>query len=132
MGNAAYVPELKESATACRVHCFGDLGPTFNLCIGEDAGSVGIAEAAACNGSGFCDDKAGGGALLIILRVEFVGDIAGAGAATGERGHENAVGQLEASELDGREYRRRVFHVFIFAKRCLSSGFLVKYQNECS
>src|SRR5438552_3788338 len=98
MRDATDVPKLKENAAAGGMHGVGDLAPAFDLRIGEDAGSIGITEAVRRNGGGFRDDQTGGGALMVILRVEFTGNIASAGAATGERGHQDSVGQLKASE----------------------------------
>jgi hypothetical protein len=45
-----------------------------------------------------------GGALAVILGHEVVGDVAGQrGARTGERGHHDAMAELDGSEIDWRE-----------------------------
>ena len=102
VGNAAAVPELAENESACFVDGGGDLFPALDLLGGVDAGGGGVAVAGRVDGGGFGEDEAHGGALAIVFHHEVGGDVAFAGAVTGEGGHHDAVRQGET----GGEFKR--------------------------
>ena len=103
MGDAAYVPDLREDAAAGVVDGGGDGLPCFDLLLGPDAGDVAVAYAEGVDGGAFGDDEAGAGALGVVLDGEGGGDVVGGSAEAGERGHDDAVGELQVAYLDGIE-----------------------------
>ena len=101
MGDPAHMPKLQKNPAARLVHGRDNLFPAPHLGLGMDAGSIGVTVAAGGDGGGFRDDQTGGGALPVILRIHFGGDVAFGGPAPGEGRHEDAVGQLQRPDLDG-------------------------------
>ena len=103
VGDAADVPDLREDVAACVVDGCGDGLPGFDLLLRPEAGDVGVADAQGVDGSAFGDDEAGGGALGVVVGHDGRGDVVGGAAQAGERGHEDAVGEVEVADLDGIE-----------------------------
>ena len=102
------MPDLREDVAACVVDGGGDGLPGFGLLFGPEAGNVGVAYAEGVDGCAFGEDEAGGGALGVVVGHDGRGDVVGRAAKAGERGHEDAVGEVEVAELDGVEERWHV------------------------
>ena len=80
------------------------MGFQASVCsLGPEAGDVGVADAEGVDGCAFGEDEAGGGALGVVVGHDGRGDVVGRAAEAGERGHEDAVGEVEVAELDGVE-----------------------------
>ena len=91
MAGAPAVPELQNDATAVRVNGISDAAPPGDLRRVVDAG-LGTAEGRVALDHHGClaNAQAGGGALGVILGHQRTGQMAGLGAAPGERRHHNA------------------------------------------
>jgi len=87
------------------MHGAGDQLPAFDLGVGPDARSIGIADAHGGDRGGFGDDQAGGGALGVIFGHQGIRHPAFVGAAAGQGRHDDAVGKLEIAHLDGLEQK---------------------------
>jgi hypothetical protein len=103
VGDAAYVPDLREDSSASVVGGGGDGLPEVSLFFGPDAGDVGVANAEGVDRSAFGDDEASGGALGVVLGHDGGGEVVGRAAEAGEGGHEDAVGEVKVADLDGVE-----------------------------
>ena len=81
----------------------GDQLPAGHLRIAMDARRERVALALRCHLGGFADDQTGAGPLRVIERVQRMGHIACAGATTRQRGHDDAVGQVEIAHAERAE-----------------------------
>jgi hypothetical protein len=106
MGDPADVPQLQEDLAAGAVDGFGDVGPAAYLIVGPDARGVRVADAHRRDRSGFAEDQAGRGALYVVLGHQRVRHSAFVGAAAGQRGHDDAVGQFQVAQFDRIENSR--------------------------
>src|SRR3990167_6719331 len=100
VGNAPDVPQLQNDFAACSVHGLGHIAPATYLLIRPDTGGIRVADAHWGHGGGFTDDQAGAGALHVVLGHQRVGHAAFIGAAAGQRGHDDAVIELQIANLD--------------------------------
>lgn len=103
VGDAADVPDLLEDAAAVGVNCGGDGLPGLDLLLGPDAGDLSVANAHGGDGGAFGDDEAGGGALGVVLRHDWRGDVIRSAPEAGKRGHDDAAGEREIAYFDGVE-----------------------------
>ena len=85
-----------------------------------EAGDVGVTDAEGVDGCAFGDDEAGSGALGVVVDHDGSGDVVGGAAQAGERGHEDSVGEVEITELDGVEKGRHSCSWIVF--RALSKN----------
>ena len=101
MGDTTDVPELKKDAAPCGMNGLNDLFPSRDLFGGVDAGGVRVAVAERRDGGRFCNDQTGGGALAIVLGIQFIRDVARGGSAPSEGSHQNPMGEVKGPELKG-------------------------------
>ncbi len=99
--DAADVPDLGEDASAGLVHGGGDGLPELGLLGGPDAGDLRVADAHGRDGGALGDDEAGGGALAVVLDHDGRGEVVGGAAQARERRHDDAVGEVEGTDLQG-------------------------------
>ena len=99
MRNPAHMPELQDDAATLAMDLLGHLFPALDLSFVENAGRIGVTEAARTYRGRLANDKPGRGALSVVLGIEGTRNIAGLGAATRKRCHENAVRRLDRSKL---------------------------------
>ena len=105
VGDTANVPQLQENAPASAVHGLGDVMPAAHLLVVPDAGRVGVADAHRADRCRFAENQAGTGALHVVFGHQRIGHTAFIGTAAGQRGHDDAVGQLYVAQLDRIEKR---------------------------
>lgn len=105
VGGAAERPQLHVDVAAGRVHAVGDLLPGGELGVGVEAWDVGVAAGARGDEGGFGDEEGAGhaGALGVVFLDEGQLDVVVVGAEAGQRGHDEAVGELIAADLEGLE-----------------------------
>ena len=108
--DAADMPELDEDASAALMHAVGDLAPALDLLLRIDAGRVLVALALLRDLARLGDQKAGGGALAVIVDRERARHHAGRHRAVArQRRHHQAVRQRDRAELEGlEEFGRRL------------------------
>jgi hypothetical protein len=111
VGDAAYVPDLREDVSAFVVDSLGDGLPGFYLCGRPEAGDVGVAYAERVDGDTFGDDEASGGSLGVVVDHDGCGDVVGGSAKAREGCHEDAAGEVEVAYLDRVEERWHVCSV---------------------
>jgi len=100
MRDPAHVPELDDDLAARGVDRVGHAPPAGQLFFRIQAGHVGIALALVADGRGFRDQQAGAGALAVIGGRDGQGYGARRPVA-GQRGHDDAVGELQVADGDG-------------------------------
>ena len=81
------------------MHGVGDAAPALDLLVGDDAGLADEGLALVVGIGALGDDQPDAGALPVVLDDEVPGDAGGTGAHAGERGHDDAVGEVEVAEL---------------------------------
>ena len=115
--DAAHMPDLRNDFSARRVHGLGDGLPAFDLRVRVNAGCGHIAFAPGRDLGAFADDQARVAALAVVLDVHgAAGDVASGlvGAATGQWGHDHAVGHLDVADAGGlEELGKGVGHVWL-------------------
>jgi len=99
------MPQLGDDSALIAVDCVGDLLPSLDLRLVPKPGSAGPAEALAADASRFGNDQACARALGVISRHQLVGHAFAARAGAGQRSHQDAVGELKGTELQGFEQR---------------------------
>ena len=100
------MPDLRVDVAPGVVDGGGDGLPGFYLLLRPEAGDVGVTDAERIDGCAFGDDEACAGALGVVVDHDGGGDVVGGAAQAGERGHEDSVGKVEVTELDGVEEGR--------------------------
>src|SRR5215831_8837773 len=103
MGDASDMPKLEHHASATSMDSISHAFPTCDLIGAVDTWRADIALALGRDLGCFRDDEPGAGPLGVIQGVQRSRHIAGAGAASGQGRHDNAVRQRERSYFDGRE-----------------------------
>src|SRR5882757_6727972 len=103
VGDAADVPDLRIDVAASVVNGGGDGLPGFGLLLRPQAGDVGVTDAHGVDGCGLGEDESGARAMGVVVDHDGGGDVVGGAAQAGERGHEDSVGEVEVTELDGVE-----------------------------
>src|SRR5262249_24043850 len=103
MGDAPDMPELEHHAAATSMDRISHAFPTCDLLDGVDTWRADIALALGRDLGCFRDDEPGAGPLGVIQGTQRSRHIAGAGAASSQGRHDNAVRQRERSYLDGGE-----------------------------
>ena len=107
--DAPDVPQLHHNFAVGLVDGLGHFFPAVELLGAVQAGHVGVALRLRADGGGFSDQQAGAGALGVVLRHQRGRDGVW-GAVARQRCHRNAVGQLQATGLNGIEQSgHRVF-----------------------
>ena len=101
VGNPPDMPELEQNAPAGIVNSPRDQFPALDLEWGPDTGGVGVTDSGWRDRCGFRNDQARRSALRVILGHQSVWYSRGTGPGTGERSHDNTVGQMECTDLDG-------------------------------
>jgi hypothetical protein len=102
--DAPHVPQLHDDQAAFLVHGLGGGLPCFGLFIAPDAGGRRPAKAFGADPGRLGQDHPRAGALAIIERHQLVGHKHRLGrAATGERGHVDAVLGMERAHLERLE-----------------------------
>ena len=101
MGDATDVPELEEDAASSGMNGLDDFFPSGDLFRGVDAGGVGVAVAERRDRGCFGNDQTGGGALAIVLGIQFIRDVACRGSAPSEGSHQNPMGEVKGPDLKG-------------------------------
>ena len=100
------VPELREDNTTRTVHCVGDRGPAADLGVGEQSRDVVPADGVATDPRTLGDDQTGRGTLGVIALMQFRRRQVGIRcAATRQRRHDDAVGELEPARPVGPKQR---------------------------
>jgi hypothetical protein len=79
------------------MHGIGDGFPALDLSVGVDAGFHPEGGIAFHDHRGLGDDQTSAGSLRVVFRHERRGIVIGISPATRERGHEDAVGELEGT-----------------------------------
>src|ERR1051325_5787195 len=110
MGDSADMPKLEKYFSAGSMNRIGDFAPTRDVRFVENARRVWITVAARRNRCGFGDDQAGRSALAVILNGQVARHVPVVRAATRERGHKDAIGKFERTELDRCE---QIFHILM-------------------
>jgi hypothetical protein len=103
MAGTTAVPELQHDLAAFGMHGIGHDLPALDLRVGVDAGFHPEGGVAFHHHRGLGDDESGAGALRIIFGHQRRGIVIGISPAARERGHEDAVGQLESTGLKRRK-----------------------------
>jgi hypothetical protein len=85
------------------VHRRGDAAPALDLLVGHDARLADERLGLRAGVGALGDDQPDAGALPVVLDDQVARDAGRAGAQPGERGHHDAVGELEVAEGHGRE-----------------------------
>src|SRR5262249_4502765 len=96
-----------DHVSAVGVDGVDDFAPAGNLLVGEEAGSSEPPAAGGGDVGGLANDEtAVGGALAVVPRHEVVGNVARkCGAWAGEWSHDDAMAELDGSEVDwGEEF----------------------------
>ena len=94
------MPELQHDLAALGVDRVGYLPPALYLLGRPNTGGVRVADAHRCDRGGFADDQACVGPLGVVLDNQVTRHAARLSAATGQRGHDDAVGQFQFANLD--------------------------------
>src|SRR5579872_6090059 len=98
------MPELDEDVATALMHAIGDLAPGRDLFLRIDAGGVLIALALLRDLARLGDQKAGGGALAVIVHRERAWhEASGFGAVARQWRHHEAVRQRQRAKLVGLE-----------------------------
>ena len=100
--HTSHMPELDHDLATGGMDCVRDVFPGGHLCVVPDARDVDIALALVADRRGLGDDQPGAGALRVVGAHQGVGQSPGCTVA-GQRGHHDAVGEVQASGLDGVE-----------------------------
>ena len=100
VGDAAYVPDLREDVPSGGMDGGGDGLPCLGLFARPEAGDVGIAHAERIDGDALAEDEAGGGTLRVVFRDDRGGKVVGSAAQAREGRHEDAVGEVKVADLD--------------------------------
>ena len=98
VGNAPYVPDLRDNLAACRMHAVGDLFPAFDRFLLVEARNIRIALTLLGNRRAFRNDQPGRCTLLVIGGVEVVGNCSRRPVA-GEGSHDDTVGECDIAGL---------------------------------
>src|SRR5215813_9291755 len=107
MGDAPDMPKLEHHASATSMDSISHAFPTCDLLGAVDTWRADIALALGRDLGCFRDDEPGAGPLGIIQGAQRSRHIAGAGAASSQGRHDNAVRQRERSNFDwGEEFPR--------------------------
>jgi hypothetical protein len=99
----AAVPDLQEDAPAGLVHRVGHVLPAGHLGGRVDARLVPEGGVALHGHGGLGDEQAGTGALGVVGGHQVTGHVVVLGAAAGQGGHQDAVGQRQGADLEGLE-----------------------------
>jgi hypothetical protein len=75
------MPQLRENHAAFGVHCVGHVAPAVDLLVAVDAGRPRVTLPARLDLRALADHESRTGALAIVERGEFGGDVAGLGAS---------------------------------------------------
>lgn len=97
MAGTTAMPELEHDLAAFRMHGIGDGFPAFHLRVGVDAGLHPERRIAFHDHRGLGDDQTGAGSLRVVFGHERRGIVISIRTATRERGHEDAVGELQSA-----------------------------------
>ena len=109
--HAAAVHHLQHDPAAARVHGLGHAPPAGDLLVADDAGLADEGLPLLVGVGALGDDQPDAGPLRVVLDDEVAGDAGGARAHAGERGHDDAVGELEVAEGHGAEQVHGAFLV---------------------
>jgi hypothetical protein len=101
MGDATDVPKLEKNMTPGGMNGLDNFIPSGDLFRGVDAGGVGVAVAERRDRGCFGNDQTGGGALAIVLGIQFIRDVSCRGSAPSEGSHQNPMGEVKGPELKG-------------------------------
>src|SRR5664280_1066316 len=102
------VHELRDDPAAPGVHCVSDERPAGDLLVGVQTRGVRVALTDRAGLRALANDEPGAGSLGVVLRGKLSWGLTSAGTVAGERRHHEAVGELEAPQLVGRE---KICHV---------------------
>jgi len=103
MGDATDVPELEKDATPCGMNGLDNFFPSGDLFGGMDSGGVGVTVAERGDRGCFGNDQSSRSALVIVLGIQFIRDVACRGSAPSEGSHQNPMGEVKGPELKGSE-----------------------------
>ena len=99
MRNSSLVPKLGKDAAALRMHGIGYCFPACPLLAIVNSGCAEPTLAIFADPGTFADDKAGGGALLIIFAHEIIGQMPRIACSPAREGsHHDSVGEQEVTE----------------------------------
>ena len=101
--DAPDVPELDGDPAARRMHRSSHLFPAGDLLLRMDARRARIAMSLRTDRRRFGQDQTGRSALAVVLDRQIGRHVAGAGAIARQRGHDNAVGQVDGAEVQRGE-----------------------------
>jgi hypothetical protein len=103
MGDATNMPELEKDVASRGMNGLDDFFPSGDLFRGVDAGSIGVPVAERRDRGRLGNDQTGGGALAIVLGIQFIRDVACRGSAPSEGSHQDPMGKVKGPELKGSE-----------------------------
>src|SRR5450631_2093713 len=115
MADTASVHELGGNQTTPRVYRVRDERPARDLLVGVQTGGVRVALTYRAGLGALADDEPGRGPLAVVLRSELSWCFTCPGSVAGQRRHHEAVGELKAPKLIGRE---KVFHGWLLWLDC--------------
>src|ERR1700745_1208564 len=98
MRDCSCVPQLCNDAAASCMDGIRDASPSTDLLLRPQAGRIGPAKSFRANRGGLADDQSGRSTLRVILRLQARGHmIVRLRTHPGERGHDDAVREIEVS-----------------------------------
>jgi len=107
MGDAAGVPELQQHPSAPLMDGLSDRLPCLYLRVGPDPRRERVADGLRRDVGRLADDEGGIGALGVVVGGVGRNAPVVVGPAAGHRRHDDAVGEIEVADGDGREEGRR-------------------------
>ena len=99
------MPQLQHDLATRGVNSIGHLAPAGDLFWRINPRGIEVALGHRADLAGFGDDQAGAGPLAVILDGHRTRPVALDGPITGQRGHDDAVGQGDVADFDGVKQR---------------------------